>query len=109
MSIVHCPLLGCRGVQHVFDENAVAGGGVVDEDMGDGTDEPAVLDDGGATRPLPVAEEGRGASGSGLCATQPHRRQGAHRVPQQESRTLLCQAGDKEILCFSAVFMRICR
>ena len=42
----------------------------------------------GATRPLPVAEEGRGASGRGRCATQPHRRQGAHRAPQQDSSIL---------------------
>ena len=55
----------CGGVQHIFDEDAVAGGGVIYKHMGHGADEFAVLDDGGATRPLPVAEEGRGASGSG--------------------------------------------
>ena len=38
---------------------------------------------GGATRPPPVAGGGRGASGRGRCATQPLRRQGAHRAPQQ--------------------------
>ena len=38
----------CRGVQHVFDEDAIAGGGVVDEDVGDGADEFAVLNDGTA-------------------------------------------------------------
>ena len=31
-----------------------------------------------------MAETGRGASGRGRCATKPHRRQGAHRAPQQE-------------------------
>ena len=77
----------CGGVQHIFDENAISGSWIVDENVGHSADELAVLDDGGATRPLPVAEEGRGASGSGLCATQPRRRQGAHREPQQESRT----------------------
>ena len=32
---------------------------------------------------LPVADEATWASGRGLCATQAHRRQGAHRAPQQ--------------------------
>ena len=54
-----------RGFEHIFNKNSIAGGGVVDQDVGNGADEFAVLDDGGATRPLPVAEEGRGASGSG--------------------------------------------
>ena len=95
--------------EHILDKDSISRGGIVDQNMGDGADQFAVLDNGGATRPLPVAEEGRGASGSGLCATQPRRRQGAHRAPQQESRTLLCQVGDKRILCFSADFMRFCR
>ena len=47
----HLPLkgkaLGCR-VQHVFDEDAVAGIRLVDENMGDGADELAVLDNGTA-------------------------------------------------------------
>ena len=86
-----CVFLLCSSVQHIFDEDAVAHGGVIDQHMGHCPDEFSILDDGGATRPLPVAEEGRGASGSGLCATLPHRRQGAHRVPQQESRTPVCQ------------------
>ena len=37
----------------------------------------------GATGAPPVADEATGASGSGRCATQPRRRQGAHRAPQQ--------------------------
>ena len=41
------PVLCCC-VQHVFDEDAIAGGGVVDQDMGHGADELAVLDDGTA-------------------------------------------------------------
>ena len=40
-------LLSCR-VQHVFDEDAISGSGIVDEDVGDGADEFAVLDDGAA-------------------------------------------------------------
>ena len=35
-------------IQHIFDEDAVAGGGVIDQDMVDGADELAVLDDGTA-------------------------------------------------------------
>ena len=38
----------CRGIEHVFDEDTVAGGGIVDEDMGDGADQLAVLDNGTA-------------------------------------------------------------
>ena len=38
----------CCGVQHVFNENAVAGGGVIDEDMGNCAHQFAVLDDGTA-------------------------------------------------------------
>ena len=34
-----------RRVQHIFNEDAVTRGGVVDEDMGHGTDEFAVLND----------------------------------------------------------------
>ena len=37
-----------RRVQHIFDENAVARGGVVYHDVGDCADELAVLDDGAA-------------------------------------------------------------
>ena len=33
----------CRGVEHIFDEDAIAGGWVIDKDMGDGADEFAVL------------------------------------------------------------------
>ena len=40
-------LLPCR-IQHIFDEDPVAHGWVVDEDMGDGNYEFAVLDDGRA-------------------------------------------------------------
>ena len=47
---------------------------------------------GGATRALPVADAARGASGSGRCATQLHRQQGAHRAPQQGSSILLPHA-----------------
>ena len=56
--------LSCS-VKHIFNKNAAASGGVVDQNVGHRANELAVLDDGGATRPLPVAEEGRGASGSG--------------------------------------------
>ena len=38
---------GC-GVQYVFDEDAVAPGGVVDQDVGDGAYQVAVLDNGAA-------------------------------------------------------------
>ena len=38
--------------QHVFGEDAVARGGVVDEDVGDGAHQLAVLDDGRAAHPL---------------------------------------------------------
>ena len=37
-----------RGVQHGFGEDAVATGGVVDQDMGDGAYQVVVLDDGRA-------------------------------------------------------------
>ena len=36
------------GGEHIFDEDAVAGGGVIDEDVGDGADELAVLNNGAA-------------------------------------------------------------
>ena len=36
------PAFLCCHVQHIFDEDAVAGGGVVDKDVGDGADELAV-------------------------------------------------------------------
>ena len=35
----------CCCVQHIFDENAVTRGGVVDQHVGDGADEVTVLDD----------------------------------------------------------------
>ena len=38
----------CRCVQHIFDEDAIASGGIVDQDMGDGTYQFAVLDNGAA-------------------------------------------------------------
>ena len=34
----------CRSIQHVFDEDAISGGGVVDEDVGYGADKFSVLD-----------------------------------------------------------------
>ena len=37
-----------RRVEHILNENAVARGGVADEDVGDGADELSVLDDGAA-------------------------------------------------------------
>ena len=37
-----------RRIQHILDEDAVAGVGGVDQHMGDGADKPAVLDDGAA-------------------------------------------------------------
>ena len=39
----------------------------------------------GASRLPPVVGGRRRASGSGRCATQLHRQQGAHRAPQQEN------------------------
>lgn len=39
--------LGCR-FQHIFDEDSVAGGGVIDQHMGNSADKLAVLDDGAA-------------------------------------------------------------
>ena len=39
--------LGCR-FQHIFDEDAISRCGIVDEDMGHGTHQLAVLDDGRA-------------------------------------------------------------
>ena len=38
----------CRSVEHIFNEDAVAGSWVVDENMGHGADEFAVLDNGAA-------------------------------------------------------------
>jgi len=38
----------CRGIQHIFNENAVAGGGVIDQHVGHGANELAVLDNGRA-------------------------------------------------------------
>ena len=35
-------------IQHVADEDAIPGSWIADHDMGDGTDEAAILDDGGA-------------------------------------------------------------
>ena len=37
-----------RSVKHVFDEDAIAGGGIVNQHMGNGANQFAVLDDGGA-------------------------------------------------------------
>ena len=39
--------LGCC-IQHVFNEDAISGGGVVDEDVGDSADQFAILNDGTA-------------------------------------------------------------
>ena len=33
-----------RSVEHIFDEDSVARGGIIDEHVGDGSDELAVLD-----------------------------------------------------------------
>ena len=38
------PILRCR-VEHVFDEDTVTGGRIVNKDMGDSADQFAVLDD----------------------------------------------------------------
>ncbi len=38
----------CRRIQHIIDEDAVAGGGVIHQHMGDSPNEFAVLDDGTA-------------------------------------------------------------
>ena len=38
----------CRRLQHVFDEDAVSLRGIVNQNMGNGADEFAVLDDGTA-------------------------------------------------------------
>ena len=37
-----------RGVQYIFNKDTVAGGEAIDENMGYGPDELAVLEDGGA-------------------------------------------------------------
>ena len=37
-----------RGAQHIFNENSVPRGGIVNENVGDGTDQLAVLNDGAA-------------------------------------------------------------
>ena len=44
-----CPWHLC-GVQHIFDENAVPHGGIVDQNVGYSTDELAVLNDGRAAQ-----------------------------------------------------------
>ena len=33
----------CRRIQHIFDKNAIAGGGVIDQDVGHGAHQFAVL------------------------------------------------------------------
>ncbi len=38
----------CSCVQHIFNENSVTGSRVIDQHMGDGADQFAVLDDGAA-------------------------------------------------------------
>ena len=43
----------------------------------------------GAREALLVADEATRASGSGRCATQPRRGQGAHRAPQQDTGTII--------------------
>ena len=35
--------LGCR-IQHILNEDTIAGGGVIHQDVGDGADDMAVLD-----------------------------------------------------------------
>ena len=45
-SIVIQPCL--HRIQHIFDEDAVAARGVIDQNVGDGADELAVLEDGTA-------------------------------------------------------------
>ena len=40
--------IGSCSIQHISDEDTVAGGWVRDHDMGDGADNAPVLDDGGA-------------------------------------------------------------
>ena len=46
---LRCPRLRhLRRVEHIFNENAVARGGIVDENVGDRPDKLTVLDDGGA-------------------------------------------------------------
>ena len=42
----------CCCIEHIFDEDAVAGGGIVDEHMGHCADQLAVLDDGTAGHAL---------------------------------------------------------
>ena len=41
-AVIDRPL--CRGIQHIFDKNAIAGGGIVYKDVGHGADELATLD-----------------------------------------------------------------
>ena len=45
------PLQGealCGGIQHIFNENAISGGRIVNKDMSDGPHQFAVLDNGAA-------------------------------------------------------------
>ena len=43
-----CLLPLCSCVQHIFYKSAIAGGRIVNEDMGDGADQLAVLNNGAA-------------------------------------------------------------
>ena len=63
LALGHLPLegksLACCG-QHVFNEDAVAAGGVVDQHVGDGADQVAVLDNGTSAHALDDAAGGFG-------------------------------------------------
>ena len=45
---ISAPIRLSRRIQHIFDENSVAPGWIVDQDMGHCANQPAVLDDGAA-------------------------------------------------------------
>ena len=48
--VLHCLAFSgsSRGVQHIFNENAIAGGGVVYQNVGHSPNEPSVLNNGTA-------------------------------------------------------------
>ena len=42
----------CRRIQHIFDEDAISGGRIVNKDMGDGAHQFPILNDGTAGHAL---------------------------------------------------------
>ena len=57
-------------VQHIFDEDAVAGGGVVHKDVGNSADKLSVLDDGRTGHAL--YDAAGGIQQAGICNPQEH-------------------------------------